>query len=119
MNEQLTLDDLTLQLAEIRDRLLQTAPDDFAGKYRLKREQDRLRSQAKVFVRDRDAFRTSKDLLAELEVKRSSLEAINKQMIYLREGVEANIAMRAAAGTDTLIQRIEHLETVLKERGVL
>lgn len=113
------LDDLNRQLAAIQDRLLELAPDDFAEKYRLRSEQDRLRVRTREYARDRDAGRTSEDLLAELDARVSALDTIRKQMLCLWSGVQINLAMRAASGTDQLIQRTAHLETILKERGDL
>ena len=116
---ELTLDSLTRQLGAVRVRLLQLAPDDFAGKYRAKVEQDRLRNLARAFARDTDAYRASKDLLAELDSRRSALDSIRRQAVCLWSGGEMNQAMRAAAGQDGLVQRIACLETILKERGDL
>jgi hypothetical protein len=115
----LTLDGLTRQLAAVRDRLLHLAADDFAGKYRVKVEQDRLRNLARAFASDADAYRSSKDLLAELDSRKQALETIRREMVYLGEGAKVNIEMRAARGTDQLVQRIAHLETILQERGNL
>jgi hypothetical protein len=113
------LDDLNRQLATIQDRLLELAPDDFAEKYRLKREQDRLRRRTRQYARDPDAGRPSEDLLAELDARRLALDASRKQMLCLWSGVQINLAMRTASGADQLIQRTAHLETILKERGDL
>lgn len=113
------LDDLNRQLATIQDRLLGLAPDDFAEKYRLKREQDHLRGLTRQYAQDRDAYRPSEDLLAELDVRRSALDATRRQMLCLGDGVKINLAMKAASGADELTQRIAHLETTLKERGGL
>ncbi len=116
---ELTLDSLTRQLGAVRIRLAQLAPDDFAGKYRVKVEQDRLRNLARAFARDTDAYRPSKDLLAELDSRNQALETIRREMVYLGAAAKVNIEMRAARGTDQLVQRIAHLETILKERGDL
>ena len=40
-------------------------------------------------------------------------------MIFLGEGARVNIEMRAARGTEQLVQRIAHLETILEQRGDL
>ncbi len=116
---ELTLDGLTRQLGAVRIRLLQLAPDDFAGKYRVKVEQDRLRNLARAFARDTDGYRPSKDLLAELDSRNQALETIRREMVYVGAAAKVNIEMRAARGTDQLVQRIAHLETILKERGDL
>ena len=118
-HEELTLDDLIRRLAAVRDRLLSLAPDDFAGKYRVKLEQDRLRNLAKPFSRDPDSSRSSDDLLAELDSRKQALETIRREMVYLGDGAKVNIEMRAALGTDNLVRRIAHLESILKRRGAL
>jgi len=51
--------------------------------------------------------------------RKQALQTIRREMIYLGEGAKMNIEMRAARGTDQLVQRIAHLETILKERGDL
>ena len=74
---------------------------------------------ARVFASDADACRPSKTLLAELDSRKQALQTFRREMIYLGERAKMNIEMRAARGTDQLVQRIAHLETILEERGDL
>ena len=113
-----TLDDLIQQLARIQDRLLELEPDDYSEKYRLT-EQDRLRKRTRQYARDRDAGRSSEDLLAELDERRLALDATRRQMLYLSSGAQIDLAIREANATDQLIQRTAVLETILRERGDL
>jgi chromosome segregation ATPase len=92
MDGERTLEDLNRQLAKILDRLLELAPDDFAEKHRLKTDQDRLRKLTRQYAQDRDAIRSSEDMLAELKARKSALEAFGKQMM--------GSAKMASAGLD-------------------
>ncbi|MCH8984720.1 MAG: hypothetical protein IH943_11590 [Acidobacteria bacterium] len=51
--------------------------------------------------------------------RKQALQTIRREMIYLGEGARVNIEMRAARGTEQLVQRIAHLETILEQRGDL
>ena len=74
---------------------------------------------ARVFATDADAYRPSKTLLVELDSRKQALQTFRRERIYLGERAKMNIEMRAARGTDQLVQRIAHLETILEERGDL
>lgn len=113
---ELTLDELTRQLAAVRERMLQLARDDFAARYALQLEHDRLRRRARVFASDSDKYRSTASLRAELETRRQALETIRRDMVPQRHSAVVNIEMRSARGIDHLVQRIAHLEEVLEER---
>lgn len=136
MAEEPTLEDLNRRLAEIQDRLLALDPDDFAARYELQTERDRLRRLAREHDVHRDAQRSSDDLRAELEAPKTSLGEIERRMVNPGgmaggggaaagsyegplDAMEINNAIRAAKGTDQLVRRITHLESVLRERGDL
>jgi hypothetical protein len=57
--------------------------------------------------------------LAELDSRKQALETIRREMVYLGDGAKVNIEMRAARGTDNLVRRIAHLESILKGRGAI
>ena len=113
---ELSLDELTRQLAAVREQLLQLARDDFAGRYELQLEHDRLRRLARTFVSDSDRYRSTSSLRAELETKRQALATIQRDMVPQRDSAAVNIEMRSARGTDALVQRIAHIEEVLERR---
>ena len=116
---ELNLDDLTRRLGEVRDRLIRTRRDDFPAIYRLKKEQDRLRRLAKAYAADADEYRSTDDLLAELQSRRDAMEQIRRESVYVEGTAEVNIEMHTARGTTSLAQRISHLEDILTARGVL
>ncbi|MCH7583106.1 MAG: hypothetical protein IIC72_10785 [Acidobacteria bacterium] len=111
--------------------MLELAPEDFDEQYKLHVERDRLRKMTRQYAEDRDANRSSEDLSAELEARKSALDAIRKRMISSAaqagggtgafegpgDGLKINRAMISATGADKLMQRIARLETILKERG--
>ncbi|MGB7859292.1 MAG: hypothetical protein WBM90_02215 [Acidimicrobiia bacterium] len=117
MDEDTVLDELNRQLASVRDQLLAVAPDDFPEKFRLKSEQDRLRSLSRRYARDWDERRPKEVLAAELQTRRSALDALTRQMVTAGDGVNVNIAMKKAGGVTELTQRIAHLEMVLSKLG--
>lgn len=136
MAHQLSLDELNRRLAEIQDRLLELGREDFAARYELQLEQDRLRRQSRRHASDRDSNRPSQELLAELRARESALEQIRRGMVNSAaqaggggggsgsfegplDGFKINNAMTSATGADKLMQRIARLETILKERGDL
>ncbi len=112
----LTLDEVTRQLAAVREQLLQLARDDFPRRYELQLEHDRLRRQARSFVSDSDTYRSTSSLLVELNTKREALAAIQRDMASQRHGAALNIEMRSARGTDALVQRIAQIEEALDSR---
>lgn len=117
MDEDPLLDDLNRQLATVQDQLLAVGPNDFAEKFRLKSEQDRLRSLARRYAQDWDQRRPREVLAAELQTRRLALDALTRQMVTAGDGVNVNIAMKKAGGVTELSQRIAHLEMVLSELG--
>lgn len=134
--EQLSLEELNRRLALVQERLLELAPDDFAHRYRLALEQDRLRKEARRHAKERDLNRASKDLLAELMARKDALEIIRRKMVNTAaqaggggagagsfegplDAFRINNAIMAGAEADELIQRIARLETILRERGEL
>jgi len=135
MGEELTLEELNRRLAAIQDRLLELADDDFAEKFQLQKERDRLRDLAGRFAQDRDARRSTEELVAELEARRSALEAFRKQMTEGAKFASAgltpgawegpadstaiNEAMKGAHDVEELMRRIAELEEVLVSRGEL
>lgn len=136
MADEPTLEDLNRRLAEIQDRLLELGPQDFAAKYELHTERDRLRHLVGKYASDRDVQRSSEDLRAELGARKAALEEIKKGMVNTGgmaggggagtgsyegplDGMKINNAIRSAQGTDQLVQRITHLESILSERGDL
>lgn len=136
MADEPTLEDLNRRLAEIQDRLLELGPDDFAARYELHTERDRLRDLARRGKSDRDAQRSSEDLRAELKARKAALAEIKKGMVNTGgmaggggggsgsyegplDGMKINNAIRSAQGADQLVQRITHLESILQERGDL
>lgn len=131
MGHQLSLDELNRRLGEIQDRLLELGPEDFAARYELQLERDRLRKQSRRHSSDRDSNRPSQELLAELRARESALEQIRRGMVNSAaqaggggggsgsfegplDGFKINHAMTSATGADKLMQRIARLETILK-----
>lgn len=134
MDEQLTLDELNRRLAQVQDRLLELGPDDFAQRYRLKIEQDRLRSQAKRFATERDVDRSTEDLKAELRAREAALEEVRRKMMNAAaqaggggggtgsfegplDAFKINNALISGSNAEALMQRIARLETIIEERG--
>lgn len=135
MDEDLTLDELNAQLGEIQDRLSELGSSDFAEKHRLKTEQDRLRKMAGKYRQERDKNRPTEELLAELKARQSSLDEFRKKMPEAAKAAgsgltagswsgpgdvtQVNETMKSAQGIEAQMQRIAHLEGILKERGAL
>ena len=135
MDKEPTLEELNHQLGKIQDQLLELGPNDFAKKHRLKTEQDRLRNLAGKYRQDRDAHRSSEDILAELKAREAALEAFRQKMPEASKAAASGLSagawegpgdtmrinqgMKSAHGVEEQIQRIAQLETILKERGNL
>ena len=136
MEEQLSLDELNGRLAEIQDLLLAVEPEDFAARYELKMEQDRLRRLTRRFARERDLERTTEDLLSELRARESALNEIREMMVSAAaqaggggggsgsfegplDAFKINNALLEGTEAEKIIQRIARLQTILKERGDL
>ncbi len=125
-------DEISRRLAEIDEELWSLDAGDFTTKYELQKERDRLRAIVRSEV-DRDADRSTEDLLAELESRRKALTQIQKSMVNSAgmsgggdgssagpaDGVRLNTGIVAATGAQELSQRISKLETLLTKRGAL
>lgn len=100
----------------------------------MKTEQDRLRKLTRQYAQDPDANRSSEDLMAELDPRKSALEVFGKQMEESAKMASAglgagsggpgdasiiNAKMKSAHNINEQTQRIARLETILKERGDL
>lgn len=126
---------ITRRLAEIDEELWSLDAGDFKTKYELQSERDRLRAIVRSEV-DRDADRSTEDLLAELEARRKTLTQIQKSMVNSAgmsggggagagsfegpaDGVRLNTEIVAGTGAKELFQRISRLETILTQRGAL
>ena len=121
------------RLAEVQDELLSLDSDDFATRYRLESERDRLRDQAAEFSGAVDAGRPTHEIERELASLRSQLEAIEASKIDMvmqsgggtnagagadgMGGVVLNQQIGAASGIDKIRSRIAQLETVLHDRS--
>lgn len=136
MADEPTLENLNRRLAEIQDQLLELGPGDFAARHELHTERDHLRGLARGRGADRDAQRSSEELRAELDARKTTLAEIKKGMVNTAgmaggggagsgsyegplDGMKINNAIRSARGVDQLVQRITHLESILQERGEL
>lgn len=131
-----TLENLNRRLAEIQDRLLELGPDNFAARHELHTERDHLRGLARGHGIDRDAQRSSEELRAELDARKTTLAEIKKGMVNTAgmaggggagsgsyegplDGMKINNAIRSAQDVDPLVHRITQLESILRERGEL
>lgn len=136
MDEQLSLDELNRGLAEIQDLLLEVDSGDFAARYELKLEQDRLRRLTRRFAQERDLERTSEDLMSELRARESALDQIREKMVNAAaqaggggggsgsfegplDAFKINIALLEETEAEKIMQRIARLQTILRERGDL
>lgn len=136
MEDQISLDELNRRLGKIQDRLLELGPDDFATRYELHTERDRLRKLSRRYASERDVDRSSEDLLAELRARESALEEIRRKMMNAAaqaggggagagsfegplDAFKINNALMSGTGAEGLIHRIARLETILRERGDL
>ena len=124
------LDRITLELADVQDRLLKLPDDDFAERFRLQTRQDELRSAAGSLGARWDAARPTDEIEAELASQRARLE----QLVNARSGYAIGMGgnnqgpgsaemgrlahkSKQAAGLDPISARIGHLEDVLRERS--
>ena len=136
MDEQLSLDELNRRLAEIQELLLDIDPRDFAARYELKVEQDRLRRLTRRYAKERDLDRSSEDLMSELRARESALDQIREKMVSAAaqaggggggsgsfegplDAFKINNALLKGTEADKLMQRIARLQTILRERGEL
>lgn len=128
------LDELNQELARVQDDLLALPDDAFEARYRLQKRQDELREQAAAYHQDRDARRSSAELIAELAALRGQLEGIYDQQINLVSqagggtaagpgadgygGVGANQAIFEAQGGNRVRARIDRIRGILSDRGI-
>lgn len=115
---------------------MELEPDDFAARYELKMEQDRLRKLGRRYASDRDLQRASADLMAELRALDTALEKIRARLMNVAaqaggggagagsfegplDAFKINNALLSGSNAETLIHRIARLETILKDRGDL
>lgn len=129
-----SVEEINRRLADIQDRLLALAPDQYAEKYELQLVRDRLRDLARS-TEDLDSRRSTPNLRAELEARREELERLQKSMVSSAgmhgggglsgayegpaDGVKLNTEIIAATGADRLAARISRLESILADRGAL
>ncbi len=124
--------DVNVRLAEVQDALLALDDHDFAAKYELLKEQDKLREEAAAFAMDQDAGRSDEELLAELGALRGQMMAIEDQGIDLvyqagtggvsnmgnLGGVGSNRGIGEAQGLSRIKNRIGIIKNTLGDRGV-
>ncbi len=130
------LEEINRKLATIQDQLLQLGDDEFAAKDQLHIERDRLRDEAASYQQDRDATRPSSELIKELKQRYSQFESIGTQYINPAKATDGgfgdtgayngpadaqaiNQHIDEATGRAAVEQRINRLESILKERGHL
>lgn len=130
-----SVENINRRLVEIQDQLLDLEQNEFAARYELQLERDRLRDMVRSNL-DTDADRSTEDLLGELEARRKDLERIQRSMVDSAgmsggggegagsfegpgDGLKLNNALMEGTGGKTLSQRIARLENMLTERGAL
>jgi hypothetical protein len=131
------LDGVLAELSDVQDRLLALPGDAFAERYPLLQRRDELRAKAAELRgdRDRDADRTSEDLIRELRALREQRATVEKQRINLVSqtggggapgeggmaglgGVQINAAISGAQGLGSIQARIDRIAGILVNRGV-
>ncbi len=130
-DDDMGLDDLVAELAEVQQRLLELPSNAFAERFELQKRQDILREQTARFARDWDLDRSSEDLLTELASLRERLGQLDRQKIdVVTQGgagtaapasdgwgaVQLNQAMDAAQGAGDLHARIGRIKAILTDR---
>jgi hypothetical protein len=130
-----SVEGINRRLGEIQDQLLDLEQNDFAARYELQLERDQLRDMVRSNF-DRDAERSTDDLLGELEARRNALKRIQRSMVNSAgmsggggdgvgsfegpgDGLKLNSALIEGTGAKELSQRIARLETILTERRAL
>jgi len=125
------VDAVVKELSEIQDRLLELPRDAFAEIYQLHSRRDELRAQAAEFALDRDAGRSTEELLRELAALRTRLAEIERQQVNLvvqaggggarsgsSHGVVLNRRIADAQGMGRVQSRIGVIKGVLIDRAV-
>lgn len=125
------LDSLNRELADIQDRLLALAPDDFEERYRLQSRQDELRNEAAGFEQDWLKERSTEDLEAELaQLRRHAEELVASKsgMVSGKGGgshsavsgafakLALDVKQTVADEVGRILVRIDHIEAVLASR---
>ncbi|MEX1093269.1 MAG: hypothetical protein WEB67_03055 [Acidimicrobiia bacterium] len=130
------VEEINHRLGEIQDELSKLDAEDFAAKNQLHVERDRLRDEAKSHQQDRDAARPSSELIQELKQRYGQLDSISKQHINPAKATDGgfggagayngpadaqaiNRSIDQGTGRAKVELRINHLESILKERGHL
>lgn len=128
-----SLDELLVELAEVQERLIELPSDAFAERYELRGRQYALREQTARFARDWDLDRSSEDLIVEL----ASLQERLAQLDHLKIDVatqhgggsnadggdgwgatQLNQGIDAAQGAGDLHARIGRIKAILTDRGI-
>ncbi len=125
------VDAVLKELSEIQDRLLELPRDAFAEIYELHNRRAELRAQAAEFAQDRDADRSTENLLRELAALRTRLAEIERQQVNLvaqaggggarsgsAHGVALNRRIADAQGMGRVQSRIGVIKGVLIDRSV-
>lgn len=127
-------EDITRQLADVQQRLLDLPEDAFEERYELRKQQDELRSIARSGDNPMDQGRSDDELLAELASLRDRMKYIEKQRIDLVQqagsggastsemgnlgGVQINKGIDDAMGLGGIKSRIGVLKGILQDRGI-
>ena len=95
------IDDIVRRLSQVTDELL-ALYDDFAARFKLETERDRLRAQAAEFHQRKDEGRTTAELRAELVERQKQL--VQMQDSFVNRATQASSASRAGgAGAERAI----------------
>ncbi len=129
-------DEVRSRLAEITEQLIGVADDDFATKFRLQSEQDRLREQARSVPYDRFAHRSDEAVIEEarsLEARMRGLRAktVNRATMASADGnsmasdafpggslASLNAAVVSAGGGVEISERLALVMQELERRGI-
>lgn len=96
------IDDIVWRLSQVTDELLALHDDDFAARFKLETERDRLRAQAAEFHQRKDEGRTTAELCAELVERQKQL--VQMQDSFVNRATQASSASGAGgAGAERAI----------------
>ena len=87
------IDDIVRRLSQVTDELLALYDDDFAARFKLETERDRLRAQAAEFHQRKDEGRTTAELRAELVEWQKQL--VQMQDSFVNRATQASSALGA------------------------
>lgn len=130
-----SIEQITIELAEVTDALLSAASDDFAARHELLTRRDKLRVEADNYAMGFNDQRPTRDVLVELAEARKRLKAQVRRrsgrMLATGPGgtggaagavggevVKLSLKANEAGGIQPLIARVSALESLLTERGV-